>query len=37
MKEGRWVGTTRESLFAQHPYEFTPGEIYYEKIPLVQY
>lgn len=37
MKEGRWVGTTRESLFAQHPYEFTPGEIHYEKIPLVQY
>lgn len=37
MKEGRWVGTTRESLFAFHPYEFSPGENHYQKIPLARY
>ena len=34
---GRWVKTTRGSLFALHPHEFSPGENYYEKILLTQY
>ena len=36
-QDGRWVKTTRESLFALHPYEFSPGENWYEKTLLTDY
>lgn len=37
MTQGRWVKTTRASLFAFHPHEFKPGENWYVKIPLARY
>ncbi len=32
-----WVGTSRESIFAYRPHEFTPKKNWYEKIPLTRY
>ncbi len=36
-QDGRWVKTTRGSLFAFHPYEFSPGENWSVKITFTRY
>lgn len=35
--DGQWGSGKRYSAFAKRPLEWTPGEPYYVKIPLVQY